>query len=54
MYNYSVTLAQFPAYMSPKLVAEVVAANAKRLRWQRIALALLIVSLILVGVSALI
>jgi hypothetical protein len=52
MYRYSVTLAQFSAYMSPKLVEEVKAANAKRLKGQRIGLALLIAGIVLACVSA--
>lgn len=53
MYKYSVTLGQFTPYWSNELIAEVKSQNAKRLKYQRIALALLIASIILAGSSAL-
>jgi hypothetical protein len=54
MYKYTVTLAQFSAYWNAKLIAEVNAENVKRLKYQRIAFALLIASIFLACASALV
>ncbi len=53
LYKSSVSTAQFGAYWNDKLIAEVKAANSKRLRIQRIGFFLLIASILLAGASVL-
>jgi hypothetical protein len=54
MFQQGMTLAQFMGYASPKLIAEVEAQNAKRLRVQKISLALLLAASVLACASALV
>ena len=54
MYHYSMTPGQFSTYWNNELIAEVKAQNAKRLRRQRIGLAILIAGIVLACVSVLV
>jgi hypothetical protein len=54
MWKYSLSLGQFSAYWNAKLIDEVKAQNAKRLKYQKIALALLIAGIALACASALV
>jgi hypothetical protein len=52
LYKYSVSLTQFTGYVNDRLIEQVRAQNAKRLRGQRIGLGFLIVGAILGVISA--